>query len=102
MKKGRPAYIVSALCDDAAFGAVRSTLIAETGTLGVRATQVQRWPQQRDEHTVTVDGHDIRVKVAATRVKVEHDDALAAAAALGRPLRAVLADAEAAGRDLLP
>jgi uncharacterized protein (TIGR00299 family) protein len=101
MKKGRPAYIVSALCDDASFGVVRSTLVAETGTLGVRATQVQRWPQQRAEEVVTIDGHAIRVKVGATRVKVEHDDALAAATALGRPLRAVLAEAEAAGRALL-
>lgn len=101
MKKGRPAHTVSALCDDATFDAVRAVLIAETGTLGVRATTVARWPQRRDERTVDIDGHAVRVKLAGQRVKVEHDDALAAATALGRPLRAVLAEAEHRGRDLL-
>jgi len=32
----------------------------------------------------------VRVKLAAGRVKVEHDDAAAAAAALGLPLRVVM------------
>jgi uncharacterized protein (DUF111 family) len=41
-----------------------------------------------------VDGHEIRVKVTAGRVKVEHDDAARAAAALGLPLRDVLRRAE--------
>lgn len=94
MKKGRPAHTVSALCDDPTLGEVVRLLIAETGTLGVRATRVERWPQQRREITVEVEGHPIRVKLAgvagATRVKVEHDDAAAAADALGLPLRVVM------------
>ena len=84
MKKGRPAHTVHALCDDAVVRNRRATvLIAETGTLGIRAATVERWPQQRDERTVEVDGQTIRVKVAGGRVKVEHDDAVAAARALG-------------------
>jgi uncharacterized protein (DUF111 family) len=94
MKKGRAAHTVHALCDVANSTAVRDTLVRETGTLGVRATPTQRWPQQRDELVVHVDGHAIRVKRSEHRVKVEHDDALAAATALGRPLRDVLAAAE--------
>lgn len=94
MKKGRPAHTVSALCDDAAFDGVRDVMITETGTLGVRATDVRRWPQRREERTVDVDGHSIRVKVGKGRVKAEHDDALAAATALGLPLRTVLTRAE--------
>lgn len=97
MKKGRPAHTVSALCDNATFEVARRILIDETGTLGVRATTVQRWPQQRTEHTVTIDGHTIRLKVSGSRVKAEHDDARRAAAALGRPLRDVLAHAEQLG-----
>jgi uncharacterized protein (TIGR00299 family) protein len=97
MKKGRPAHTVHALCDESVFDAVCAVLVAETGTLGMRATTVERWPQQRDESTVEVDGQTIRVKVAAGRVKVEHDDAAAAARALGLPLREVLARAEQAG-----
>ncbi|HTH07564.1 MAG TPA: nickel pincer cofactor biosynthesis protein LarC [Ilumatobacteraceae bacterium] len=99
MKKGRPAHTVHALCDDAAFEAVCAVLVAETGTLGIRATAVERWPQQREESTVEVDGQTIRVKLAADRVKVEHDDAAAAARALGLPLREVLARAERRARD---
>ncbi len=97
MKKGRPAHTVHALCDDASLVTIRDVLISETGTLGVRATQVTRWPQQRHERTVEIDGHTIRVKVSGHRVKVEHDDALAAATALGRPLRDLLAQAEQIG-----
>jgi len=96
MKKGRPAHTVHALVDPARAHAVRETMLAETGSLGVRATAVRRWPQRRDESTVTVDGHEIRVKVSGRRVKVEHDDAVAAAAALGLPLRVVLERAAAA------
>ena len=49
MKKGRPAHVVSALCDPALVETVASILVAETGSLGVRATTVERWPQQRRE-----------------------------------------------------
>ncbi len=101
MKKGRPAHTVHALCDDATFAAVRAVMIDETGTLGVRATTVHRWPQQRVHHTVVVEGQTVGVKVGGNRVKVEHDDAVAAAKASGRPLREVLAEAERLGHDLL-
>ena len=98
MKKGRPAHTVSALCDPADVEQVGRVLLAETGSLGIRAHSVERWPQRRSESTVEVDGHTIAVKLAAGRVKVEHDDAVAAATATGRPLREILADAEAAAR----
>jgi pyridinium-3,5-bisthiocarboxylic acid mononucleotide nickel chelatase len=98
MKKGRPAHTVNALCDDASLDAIRDVLISETGTLGVRATQVTRWPQPRTDRTVEIDGHTIRIKVSSDRVKVEHDDALAASVALGRPLRDLLAQAEHLGQ----
>lgn len=90
MKKGRPAHTVHALCDPSLGAAISALLLRETGSLGVRGALLQRWPQQRDERTVMVDGHAIAVKVAAGRVKVEHDDASRAAAALGLPLREVL------------
>lgn len=91
MKKGRPAHTVHALCGLGEADAVARALVAETGTLGLRATTVDRWPQQREETTVVVEGHPIRVKVASGRIKVENDDAAAAARALGWPLRTVLA-----------
>ncbi len=101
MKKGRPAHTVHALCDEATFDEVRRVMISETGTLGVRASTVHRWPQRRRDAVVEIDGQPIRLKLGDDRVKVEHDDARAAAVALGRPLRAVIAEAEHLGRDLI-
>jgi uncharacterized protein (TIGR00299 family) protein len=98
MKKGRPAHTVHVLCDSTRLGALREVLINETGTLGVRAARLDRWPQARRTMTVDVDGHAVRLKISASRVKVEHDDALAAANALGIPLRDVLHRAEQLGR----
>jgi len=98
MKKGRPAHTVAALADPALADRVAAVLLAETGSLGIRAWTVRRWPQRREEVTVEVDGHPIRVKVASGRAKAEFDDAAAAAAATGRPVREVLIAAEAAAR----
>ena len=95
MKKGRPAHTVHALCDDAHHDAVIATMLAETGSMGIRSHVVERWPQRREEITVDVHGHAIRVKVAEHRIKIEFDDAAAAARALGVPVRQVLAEAEA-------
>jgi pyridinium-3,5-bisthiocarboxylic acid mononucleotide nickel chelatase len=94
MKKGRPAHTVHALCDHPVLRAVAEVLVAETGTLGLRVSTVERWPQQRAEHTVDVRGHTVSVKVTDGRVKVEYDDAARAAHALGLPLREVLRLAE--------
>jgi pyridinium-3,5-bisthiocarboxylic acid mononucleotide nickel chelatase len=99
MKKGRPAHTVHVLCDVALVAPMRELLISETGTLGVRAAHLDRWPQARRTITVDVDGHAVRVKISAARVKVEHDDARTVAQALGVPLRDVLHRAEQLGRD---
>lgn len=94
MKKGRPAHTVHALCDAARHAAIVATMLAETGSMGVRSTPLRRWPQQRTETTVDIDGHPIAVKVAGHRVKVEFDDARRAADALGVPVREILTRAE--------
>ena len=98
MKKGRPAHVVSALCDPTDVAVVADVLTAETGSLGVRAHTVRRWAAPRTMDEVEVDGHPIAIKVTAGRAKAEHDDAARAAVATGRPLREVLALAEAAWR----
>lgn len=95
MKKGRPGHVVSALADPALVDQVVRALSHHTGTLGVRSSALNRWPSTRAEGHVEVDGHPIRVKIGPGRVKVEHDDAAQVAQATGRPLREVLARAEA-------
>jgi uncharacterized protein (DUF111 family) len=44
MKKGRPAHTVSVLADPADAARLSGVLSAETGTLGVRAATLARWP----------------------------------------------------------
>jgi uncharacterized protein (TIGR00299 family) protein len=98
MKKGRPAFTVHALCDLALTEKISAVLVSETGTLGLRGSVIQRWPQTREEKSVAVQGHKIRIKIGSDRIKVENDDAVLAARALSLPLREVLALAEQAAR----
>jgi uncharacterized protein (TIGR00299 family) protein len=99
MKKGRPAYTVSALADPSLARQVASCLTAETGSLGVRGTTIERWPAPRSTTEVEVGGLPVRVKVSPGRVKAEHDDAARVARVTGLPLREVNFRAERAWRD---
>ena len=99
-KKGRPAHVVSTLVDVAGAVRARGVMAEQTGTLGVRGSQVQRWPAARTVEYVEVHGHSVRIKRAAGRVKAEHDDAAKAAARLGLPVREVLRRAEEAAAAL--
>lgn len=94
-KKGRPAHVLSVLADPADADRLRRLVMAETGTLGVRRLRVERWVAARSSVVVDVEGRSVRVKQGPHGLKAEHDDAAAAAAALGRPLRDVARAAEA-------
>jgi uncharacterized protein (TIGR00299 family) protein len=94
MKKGRPGHVVSVLCDGAIGAQIAATLTRETGSFGVRAQRLERWPRARDLEQIDVDGQPIRVKVSPGRAKIEHDDAAKAARALRSPLREVVSRAE--------
>ncbi len=97
-KKGRPAHVVAALADPSLAGQVAEVLVAETGSLGVRATSVERWPRARRFDEVVVEGRTVRIKVSAGRAKVEHEDAARLARQVGLPLREVVSRAEEAWR----
>ena len=98
MKKGRPAHTVSVLCSEEQIEKISKVLTSETGSLGVRSQTLHRWPAARDFQTVEIEGHIIGVKVTSGRAKIEHDDAVRAAQALGVPLREILSRAEEAWR----
>ena len=98
MKKGRPAHVVSTLCDPSRVGEVAAVLTAETGSLGVRGHILERWPAARSMDEVEVVGERIGMKVTFGRAKVENDDAARAARRLGLPLREVVSRAEEAWR----
>ncbi len=102
MKKGRPGHLVCALVDAPSASVVAKVLTAETGSFGVRAQPVERWPASRSFDSVAVDGHPIRIKVSPGRTKVEHDDAADVARRTGRPLREVVSLAEEAARRRVP
>jgi hypothetical protein len=101
MKKGRPAHTLSVLTEPEHADAVRRVVFAESSTIGLREHAVTKRALVREMRTVTVDGVDIAVKVAmldgeVVNVSPEYDDVAAAAARLGRPVKAVLAAAVAA------
>ena len=88
MKKGRPAFTLSALCDDAEAEAVRVTMFRETTTIGIREMPIARHVLDRSEATVEAGGQQIGVKTAyldgeVVNRSVEWDDVVAAAQTLG-------------------
>ena len=99
MKKGRPGHVLSVLADRALVEQLCTVLTDETGSLGVRASEVGRRATARRFDHVEVDGNPIRVKISAGRVKIEHDDAAEVARRSGRPVREVIERAERAWWD---
>jgi hypothetical protein len=98
MKKGRPGHVLHVLADVAQVEALRNEIVRATGTLGVRAQPVERWPVAREFSNVVVDGISIRMKVSDGRVKPEFDDVALVATKTGAPLHEVASRAEAAWR----
>ena len=95
MKKGRPAHTVHVLAAGEDAETLTDCCSARPVRSAHRTFAVTRTAAERDMIEVDVDGHPVRVKRSASRVKVEFDDAARAAEALGRPVREVLRDAEA-------
>ncbi|MFB9566094.1 nickel pincer cofactor biosynthesis protein LarC [Saccharopolyspora hordei] len=92
-KKSRPAHVLHVLCHPHQEARLAELVLAETGSLGVRSQPVTRRALPRRTTTVTVEGHEIRIKHGPWHAKPEHDDVAAAAEALGEPLRTVAARA---------
>jgi uncharacterized protein (TIGR00299 family) protein len=105
MKKGRPAYTLSVLVSEARADAVRREVHRQTSTIGMREQLVGKHELDREMTSVEVDGHTVAVKVArldgeVLNVQPEFEDVAAAARALGRPVKTVMADAAAAAHGL--
>ncbi len=95
MKKGRPAYTLSVLCDDPLVPLLRDRVLATTTTLGVRLSPVHRTSLRRGWVDVDIDGRPVAVKVAhrdgrITHVVPEFDSVRVVAESSGRPVRDVL------------
>ena len=94
MKKGRPAFTLSALCSPEQEATVIDVFFRETTTLGLRTSPVAKHILEREWIETRIDGASVRVKVGRSNGEVatiapEHDDAARAATDLGLPLRVV-------------
>ena len=98
MKKGRPAHKLSALVDPIVQHDVERVFFHDTTTFGLRRTQVEKRPLEREWIETNIDGVPMRVKVArdlghVTTVAPEYEDALRVARETGLPLKEVYARA---------
>lgn len=103
MKKGRPAHTLHALAAGDRVAAVRREIFRQTSSIGVREYPVAKHALDREMRTVEVAGHTVRVKLArldgaVVNAQPEYDDLVSVAAATGRPVKDVLAEAVAASR----
>ena len=82
-KKGRPTNLVSIICDSSATNTLISTLVSETGTLGVRVRSSSRYlvPRVTVSVPITVQGKNFTVRCKIVKheetikhFKVESDD----------------------------
>lgn len=108
MKKGRPAHTlhVHSPADPLVLQRLRTVVFAESSAIGLREHAVRKVALPRTEGAVDVGGHRVRVKLAhdggrVVNAQPEHDDVVAAAAALGWPVKVVLAQAWAAAGPML-
>lgn len=101
-KKDRPGVVLHVLAPPACEGELAGILFAETGTLGVRRVESERYVAERGIVTVTAAGQDVAVKWGRWGGRVslapEYEDAARAAAAAGVPLREVMGEAAEAAR----
>ncbi|MFY9252107.1 MAG: nickel pincer cofactor biosynthesis protein LarC [Fuerstiella sp.] len=103
MKKDRPGTILSAICRPADIDQLEQIIFSETGTLGIRRTNVERSVQHRDIVTVTTPWGDVSGKRSwktgsAAMFAPEFEDCATVAKLHGIPLRDVYRAAESAFR----
>lgn len=101
MKKGRMGIRIEVLTRPSLARRLEDELFATTTTLGVRRSSVERRALRREQRTVDVLGHSVRVKVATLpdggqRGKPEYEDVQVVSRATGRSLSDVTSLALAA------
>lgn len=94
MKKGRPAFLLSALCTEANKTAVEDVVFAETSSIGVRWQQIRRTVADRSMVAVQTEWGTVGVKVAerggqVINVAPEFGDCRHLAEQSGAPLKKI-------------
>lgn len=94
-KKGRPTSLVSVVCGSQEAAGLIDILVMETGTLGVRISESDRFTVPRTSHTarVSIPGGTFEVSYKRSSFrgrdgfKIEFDDLRRVSGAISRPLR---------------
>jgi uncharacterized protein (TIGR00299 family) protein len=79
MKKNRPGVLLSILCEPARKDALIEMIYAETTTIGIRISSIERHALEREIKTVSTEFGDIKVKIAKSgetmvNIMPEYDD----------------------------
>ena len=93
-KKGRPTNLVCVICDDVKVDTIIDTLVLETGTLGIRISNSNRFIVPRSSHnfSLTFDGRAFEVNYkksshnGKTHFKIEFNDLKNISNALNKPI----------------
>lgn len=105
MKKGRPGFIFSVLCEPGDEQKLTALMLRETSTLGVRRRRLERTILARETSTVSTAFGVISCKLArqggTPKIKPEFEDCHRAARAYGVPLATVTNAALKAALDAL-
>ncbi|MCL4078271.1 nickel pincer cofactor biosynthesis protein LarC [Coriobacteriia bacterium Es71-Z0120] len=105
MKKGRAAYLLSALASPEAAAELAAAIVRETGTLGVRVCPTERFAAWRSTVELHTSLGSARFKVWRSGeregIRVEHDDAARIARETDAPLGDVIPRLESEARDAL-
>ena len=93
MKKNRPGWELTVICDEAHREKMEEVIFAETTTIGIRRQEMERTVLTRESVTVTTGYGEIPVKIsgegAQRRIHPEYDQVAEAAARNGVPFGAV-------------
>jgi hypothetical protein len=92
MKKNRPGVIFSLLCKEQDLKGMRKLLFTETSALGIREQMVSRTVLEREESTIEVAGHSVRIKGAVyegetVNLAPEYEDLRQLSVSTGIPLK---------------
>jgi len=95
MKKSRPGFVLSVLCENDFVNSAVEMILKETSTLGVRILPTPRICVRRENKTIETEFGPINVKLAyhrdeILRINPEYEDCAAAARETGRPVMDII------------
>lgn len=95
MKKNRPAYELTAICDEDRIRELEQIIFEETTTIGIRRSRMERTVLQREDASVMLKGGELKVKKCTlpdgrVRNYPEYESAVSIARQTGVPLGQII------------